>query len=87
MSSLPREDIFVAGLGMVGIGERLVAWDRINSHTATQAFIEKILNLDERQNYRLVVCGEEFHFAYNRVSPSPTTAEPALPTHNSLRSH
>ncbi|KAF9007403.1 NADPH nitrite reductase [Cyathus striatus] len=31
------------------------------------AFIEKLLNLDEQQKYFIVTCGEERHFAYNRV--------------------
>ncbi|KAF9446723.1 nitrite reductase [Macrolepiota fuliginosa MF-IS2] len=31
------------------------------------AFIEKLLNLDEKQKYFIVTCGEETHFAYNRV--------------------
>lgn len=32
------------------------------------AFIEKVLNLDERGQYRIVTCGEEEHLAYNRVA-------------------
>ncbi|TFK34312.1 NADPH nitrite reductase [Crucibulum laeve] len=31
------------------------------------AFIEKLLNLDEKQKYLIVTCGEERHLAYNRV--------------------
>lgn len=31
------------------------------------AFIEKLLNLDESNKYFIVTCGEEVHFAYNRV--------------------
>ncbi|KAJ7637116.1 nitrite reductase [Roridomyces roridus] len=31
------------------------------------AFIEKLLNLDAEKKYFLVTCGEEQHFAYNRV--------------------
>ncbi|PPQ70227.1 hypothetical protein CVT24_013085, partial [Panaeolus cyanescens] len=29
--------------------------------------IEKLLNLDEKNKYLLITCGEEVHFAYNRV--------------------
>ncbi|PSR79445.1 hypothetical protein PHLCEN_2v7032, partial [Hermanssonia centrifuga] len=32
------------------------------------AFIEKLLNLDTTGRYRIVTCGEEVHFAYNRVA-------------------
>ncbi|THH20470.1 hypothetical protein EUX98_g8578 [Antrodiella citrinella] len=32
------------------------------------AFIEKVLNLDEGGQYRIVTCGEEVHLAYNRVA-------------------
>lgn len=32
------------------------------------AFIEKILNLDEQCRYVIETCGEETHFAYNRVA-------------------
>ncbi|EGN92390.1 hypothetical protein SERLA73DRAFT_172962 [Serpula lacrymans var. lacrymans S7.3] len=32
------------------------------------AFIEKLLNLDEANRYRIVTCGEELHLAYNRVA-------------------
>ncbi|KAF9267857.1 nitrite reductase [Marasmius fiardii PR-910] len=32
------------------------------------AFIEKLLSLDEAKRYRIVTCGEESHFAYNRVA-------------------
>ncbi|KAF5373008.1 hypothetical protein D9758_001490 [Tetrapyrgos nigripes] len=32
------------------------------------AFIEKLLNLDEKRRYRIVTCGEENHLAYNRVA-------------------
>ena len=31
------------------------------------AFVEKLLNLDERKKYFVITCGEEIHFAYNRV--------------------
>ncbi|KAF6764112.1 nitrite reductase [Ephemerocybe angulata] len=31
------------------------------------AFIEKMLGLDEKSKYFIVTCGEEKHFAYNRV--------------------
>ncbi|KAF5354806.1 hypothetical protein D9756_005269 [Leucocoprinus leucothites] len=31
------------------------------------AFIEKLLNLDEENKYFILTCGEEMHFAYNRV--------------------
>jgi nitrite reductase (NAD(P)H) len=31
------------------------------------AFIEKMLSLDEKNKYFLITCGEEKHFAYNRV--------------------
>ncbi|KAL9711883.1 hypothetical protein Ac2012v2_004956 [Leucoagaricus gongylophorus] len=31
------------------------------------AFIEKLLNLDEKQKYFILTCGEEMHLAYNRV--------------------
>ncbi|KAF8804920.1 nitrite reductase [Phlegmacium glaucopus] len=31
------------------------------------AFIEKLLNLDENHKYFIITCGEEVHFAYNRV--------------------
>lgn len=33
-----------------------------------EAFIEKMLALDEEKRYRIVTCGEEVHLAYNRVS-------------------
>jgi len=47
----PRKRIVIAGLGMVAV-----------------AFIEKLLKLDERRNeYSLLVLGEEPHIAYNRV--------------------
>ena len=47
----PRKRIVIAGLGMVAV-----------------AFIEKLLKLDERRNeYSLLVLGEEPHVAYNRV--------------------
>ncbi|KAF8453843.1 hypothetical protein BGX38DRAFT_380582 [Terfezia claveryi] len=46
-----RKRIVIAGLGMVAV-----------------AFIEKLLKLDERRNeYSLLVLGEEPHIAYNRV--------------------
>ncbi|KAI0820586.1 nitrite reductase [Trametes gibbosa] len=32
------------------------------------AFIEKLLDLDTTQQYRIVTCGEESHLAYNRVA-------------------
>lgn len=32
-----------------------------------KAFIEKLLNLDENGKYLIITCGEEVHFAYNRV--------------------
>ena len=32
-----------------------------------KAFVEKLLNLDENQKYLIITCGEEVHFAYNRV--------------------
>lgn len=32
-----------------------------------QAFIEKLINLDEKKKYYIITCGEEVHFAYNRV--------------------
>ncbi|KAF9480635.1 nitrite reductase [Pholiota conissans] len=31
------------------------------------AFIEKLLDLDQKQKYFIITCGEEVHFAYNRV--------------------
>lgn len=31
------------------------------------AFIEKLLNLDVSKRYHITTCGEEPHFAYNRV--------------------
>uniref|UniRef100_Q9UVH8 Nitrite reductase [NAD(P)H] n=1 Tax=Hebeloma cylindrosporum TaxID=76867 RepID=Q9UVH8_HEBCY len=31
------------------------------------AFIEKLLNLDDKQKYFIITCGERVHFAYNRV--------------------
>ncbi|KDR71728.1 hypothetical protein GALMADRAFT_253448 [Galerina marginata CBS 339.88] len=31
------------------------------------AFIEKLLDLDQQQKYFIITCGEEIHFAYNRV--------------------
>lgn len=46
-----RKRVVVVGLGMVGI-----------------AFIEKLLKLDaKRQEYEIIVIGEEPHLAYNRV--------------------
>jgi hypothetical protein len=30
-------------------------------------FIEKLLNLDEKQKSFIITCGEEVHFAYNCV--------------------
>lgn len=46
-----RKKVVVVGLGMVGV-----------------AFIEKLLKLDaKRQEYEIVVIGEEAHLAYNRV--------------------
>lgn len=33
----------------------------------TLAFIEKLLNLDVQKKYFIITCGEEIHFAYNRV--------------------
>jgi hypothetical protein len=38
------------------------------------AFIEKLLNLDEKQKYFVITCGEEIHFAYNRVGLALSTA-------------
>ncbi|KAH9920537.1 nitrite reductase [Epithele typhae] len=32
------------------------------------AFIRKVMDLDTRQKYRIVTCGEEQHLAYNRVA-------------------
>jgi nitrite reductase (NAD(P)H) len=32
------------------------------------AFIEKLINLDDKKQYFIVTCGEEVHFAYNRVA-------------------
>ncbi|KAI0638758.1 nitrite reductase [Trametes polyzona] len=32
------------------------------------AFIEKLLDLDSRRQYKIVTCGEEAHLAYNRVA-------------------
>ncbi|KAI0338846.1 nitrite reductase [Trametopsis cervina] len=32
------------------------------------AFIEKLLRLDTEMQYKIVTCGEEMHFAYNRVA-------------------
>ena len=50
-ASFQRKKIIVVGLGMVGI-----------------AFIEKLLKFDaKRQEYEIVVIGEEPHLAYNRV--------------------
>lgn len=53
---------------MVGIGERfdLVVREEPSIHFET-AFIEKLMNLDDKKKYFVITCGEEVHFAYNRV--------------------
>lgn len=46
-----RKRVVVVGLGMVGI-----------------AFVEKLMKLDaKRQEYEVIIIGEEPHLAYNRV--------------------
>ena len=46
-----RKRVVVVGLGMVGI-----------------AFVEKLMKLDaKRQEYEVIIIGEESHLAYNRV--------------------
>ncbi|KAG8761855.1 hypothetical protein FRC15_008790, partial [Serendipita sp. 397] len=32
------------------------------------AFIEKMLNMDDKRRFIIETCGEEAHFAYNRVA-------------------
>ena len=50
-SSGERKKVVVVGLGMVGV-----------------AFVEKLIAKDKkRQEYKIVVLGEEKHVAYNRV--------------------
>jgi len=56
------------GLGMVGIG---ISWARCHAWVLTRqlaAFIEKLINLDDKRKYFIVTCGEEVHLAYNRVA-------------------
>jgi nitrite reductase (NAD(P)H) len=67
-----RKVIFVVGLGMVGIGQSLIAAALSHDFQLIEcpAFIEKLLNLDEEQKLYIVTAGEEPHFAYNRVRAS-----------------
>lgn len=39
----------------------------MDPYLGVAAFIEKLLNLDVQKKYFVVTCGEEKHFAYNRV--------------------
>ena len=52
---------------MVGIGTQTCFLRSRSKLTFMKAFIEKLLNLDENQKYLIITCGEEVHFAYNRV--------------------
>ena len=52
---------------MVGIGTRTFFSSSSSQLTSIKAFIEKLINLDEDQKYFIITCGEEVHFAYNRV--------------------
>lgn len=52
---------------MVGIGTQSYFSLSISLLTFVKAFIEKLLNLDENGKYLIITCGEEVHFAYNRV--------------------
>jgi hypothetical protein len=62
-------DARLAGLGMVGIG--LYPYFSYplpgGLNKFGTAFIEKLINLDEKRKYCIITCGEEVHFAYNRV--------------------
>jgi hypothetical protein len=52
---------------MVGIGTQSYFPESGFQLTFRKAFIEKLLNLDENGKYLIITCGEEVHFAYNRV--------------------
>ena len=52
---------------MVGIGTQSCFPRSSPQLTFMKAFIEKLLNLDENRKYLIITCGEEVHFAYNRV--------------------
>jgi hypothetical protein len=69
-----RIQIMVVGLGMVGIGKQcLIACMHLVSESVCEqrpdrlAFIEKMLSLDTEGRYFIRTCGEEPHYAYNRV--------------------
>ncbi len=58
-----RKTIVVVGLGMVGIGESHGQRECRKSFLTGRflAFIEKLLDLDTENRYRIVTCGEEVH--------------------------